>query len=118
MSACRHLHASQFAEISNGVSVEVLDGGRMRCLDCGEIYTESLTQSPYAELESQVAALTRERDSLREALRGTSNGAKQFTGQLCWCRTIANLYCVGQPQCIEARATLATPATTEDKHDG
>jgi hypothetical protein len=32
---------------------------------------------------------------------------KNQRGEPCWCRTVAGLYCVGQPQCKAATAALA-----------
>jgi hypothetical protein len=56
-------------------------------------------------LESRVSAL-------EAGLRGLGK-EKQIAGQLCYCRTAADCYCVAQPQCVAARALLS-PAPAPD----
>lgn len=51
-----------------------------------------------------VLRLAEQGEAAREALRGMAK-LSQF-GELCWCRTIAGHYCVGQEQCKRAAAAL------------
>ena len=58
-----------------------------------------------ARLAGELATLRQRVETLTAALRGTSTMKSQW-GTPCWCRTLAMLYCVGQPQCKAAQAEL------------
>jgi len=76
-------------------------GGECTCPICApETWVSEL-----AKAESQATTAERRLQEMAKALRSLGK-EQQFAGQLCWCDTAADLYCVGQPQCKQAQAAL------------
>lgn len=71
----------------------------------------------YDRLTARVAELEREREELREALVGVTGRASE-KHRLCWCSTIAGLYCVGQPKCRAAHAALLSTSPPAPAGEG
>lgn len=87
-----------------------------RCKLAWQLHTFKGDGCPACDAEDECDRIEADRDrlaaenaELRAALLGTKTMTSQFDTP-CWCRTVAMLYCVGQPQCKAARVALAAAA--------